>query len=301
MAGRNDPCPCGSGKKHKKCCLSKSKPESAAQLKALKYLKSSEEIEKMRIAGAFNGELIDMVRSEIIEGISTEKINTLVHDYTLDHGHTPATLGYGGFPKSSCTSLNNVVCHGIPSAHEILKDGDIINVDLTTIVNGYFGDQSETFFVGTPSDEAQRLVQTTARATIAAIEAIAPGKKLSIVGDTIAPIAEDAGFNIVRTYTGHGIGSEFHENITVLHHRNSEGAKITLVPGMTFTIEPMINIGGWQVTTDPKDGWTVRTKDSSLSAQFEHTLLVTDTGVEVLTLTPSQKQASIILAVPEVR
>jgi methionyl aminopeptidase len=302
MVGRNDPCYCGSGKKYKKCHMKsdlasgKTPPEPEVNT----LIKSSEEIEKMRLAGAFNGELMEYIRQYVKIGTDTEKINSIVHEYTLDNGHIPATLNYGGFPKSCCTSINSVVCHGIPSKEEIIQNGDIINVDLTTIVNGYFGDQSETFMLGDVTKEAQKLVTTTAEATIAAINAVGPGLPLSIVGDTIAPIIKKAGFSVVRTYTGHGIGSEFHENITVLHHKNVENQNIILEPGMTFTIEPMINAGNWGVFTSKQDGWTVYSKDKTLSAQFEHTLLITETGREVLTLTPSQRASGEIIHIPEV-
>lgn len=299
MVGRNEPCWCGSGKKYKKCHLAQDRATgNNPNFKANPLIKSDEEIEKMRKAGAFNGQLMDYIKPLVVPGMSTEEINTLVHEYTLDHGHTPATLNYHGFPKSLCTSINNVVCHGIPSEKDILKEGDIVNLDLTTIVNGYFGDQNETLLIGEVDPKTVKLVQTTAEATIAAIEAIKPGIPLGIVGDTIDPIATKAGYAVVRTYTGHGIGSKFHENITVFHHRNRENQSIILEPGMTFTIEPMINMGKYPVYTDKADGWTVFTKDGSLSAQFEHTILVTETGFEVLTLTPSQKEAGNIITIP---
>ncbi|MGM0443407.1 MAG: type I methionyl aminopeptidase [Fibrobacterota bacterium] len=301
MIGRNDPCWCGSGKKYKKChWKSDKKTGGSPERTAPSLVKSSAEIEGMRRAGAFNAEVMEQVRSFVKAGVSTQEIDTLVHEYTRDHGHTPATLGYQGFPKSCCTSINNVVCHGIPTAKEILKDGDIVNVDLTTIVDGFFGDQSETFLIGHVDPAAVELVQTTARATVAAIQEVAPGKTLALVGDTIDPLVRSAGFSVVRSYTGHGIGRKFHENITVFHHRNRENRSVKLVPGMTFTIEPMINMGGYPVYTDRRDGWTVFTKDGSLSAQFEHTVLVTETGFEVLTLTPSQKTAGEIILIPEI-
>lgn len=301
MVGRNEPCWCGSGKKYKKCHLAQDRATGTIpQIKANPLIKSALEIEKMRKAGAFNGQLMDYIKPLVVPGISTEKINQLVHEYTLDHGHTPATLNYHGFPKSLCTSINSVVCHGIPSEKDILKDGDIVNLDLTTIVDGYFGDQNETLLIGDVNPETVALVQKTAEATIAAIEAIKPGLPLSIVGDTIDPLASNAGYSVVRTYTGHGIGSKFHENITVFHHKNRENRSVILEAGMTFTVEPMINMGKYQVYTDKEDGWTVYTKDGSLSAQFEHTLLVTESGVEVLTLTPSQKAAGTIINIPGV-
>ena len=260
-------------------------------------IKSTQELDGMRRAAAFNGELMDYIRPHVKAGISTEELNTLAHDYTLKHGHTPACLGYHGFPKSLCTSINNVVCHGIPSATDVLKEGDIVNVDLTTIVDGFYGDSSETFFVGYVSSRARKLVAVTARALVMAIEGVKPGMPLSAIGEIIQPFVESYGYSVVREYTGHGIGREFHENFSVFHHRTRECDQVILRPGMTFTIEPMINMGKHGVVTDKKDKWTVRTKDRSLSAQFEHTVAVTESGIEVLTLTPSQKESGQILNV----
>jgi len=228
----------------------------------------------------------------------TEEINRLVHAYTVDHGHTPACLGYRGFPKSLCTSINNVVCHGIPSTREILKEGDIVNIDLTTIVDGYYGDSSETFMIGEVGDKARHLVDVTARAMALGIGAVQPGRKLIAIAEAIEPYVKSKGCSVVRQYTGHGIGRKFHiDNLTIYHHIDRDSERIVMTPGMTFTIEPMINLGGWEVTIDEKDGWTVRTKDGSLSAQFEHTVLVTESGAEVLTLTPSQRSAGCMVRV----
>jgi methionyl aminopeptidase len=260
-------------------------------------IKSTQEIAGMRRAGAFNGELMDYLRSYVKAGISTEEINALAHDYTLSHGHTPACLGYHGFPKSLCTSINHVVCHGIPSPAEVLKEGDIVNVDLTTIVDGFFGDSSETFFVGYVNSRARKLVAVTARALVMAIEGVKPGMPLATIGEIIQPFVEGHGYSVVREYTGHGIGCQFHENFSVFHHRTRDCEPVILLPGMTFTIEPMINFGKHYVVTDRKDKWTVRTKDKSLSAQFEHTVVMTETGLEVLTLTPSQLETGQILNV----
>lgn len=294
MTGRNDPCPCGSKKKFKHCCLNKTQQNKSPKTKKL-VIKTPEQIEKMRAAGKFNGELMDYIRPFIKPGISTGEINRLVHNYTIEHGYTPATLNYNKYPKSCCISRNNIVCHGIPNDKEFLLDGDIVNIDFTTIVDGWFGDQSETFLIGEVSSVAKNLVNATREATIAAIKGVAPGLPLSIVGDIVEPIIKRAGCSVVREYTGHGIGNVFHEDLIVLHHRNNESKNIILQPGMTFTIEPMINAGDYKVTTDKKDGWTVRTKDGSLSAQFEHTVLITEFGAEVLTLTPSQKEKGLII------
>lgn len=251
----------------------------------------------MRRAGEFNGQLLDYVRPFVTAGISTLEIDQLVHAYTLKYGHTPACLGYRGFPRSCCTSINNVVCHGIPSTEEVLKDGDIVNVDLTTIVDGYFGDSSETFFIGSVTDQARHLVDVTARALMVGIAAVRPGAQLQAIADAIEPFVNSEGCSVVHQYTGHGIGRKFHENFTVYHHIDPDYQDIVLSPGMTFTIEPMINIGGFEVLTDEVDEWTVRTRDGSLSAQFEHTIAVTDVGAEILTLTPAEKAAGAALIV----
>jgi methionyl aminopeptidase len=251
----------------------------------------------MRKAGAFNGELLDYIRPYVKAGISTEQINTLVHQYTIKHGHIPACLGYHGFPKSVCVSRNNIVCHGIPSPDEILQEGDIVNVDLTTIVDGYYADSSETFMIGEVSEKARKLVDITARAMILGIDAVKPGVPLRAVAEAIEPFVNSEGCSVVQQYTGHGIGKSFHEHFTVYHHIDPDCESIILEPGMTFTVEPMINLGHYAVVTDRKDGWTVRTKDGSLSAQFEHTILVTENGAEVLTLTPTQRKLNVRLKV----
>ncbi|KMQ50472.1 Methionine aminopeptidase [Chitinispirillum alkaliphilum] len=262
-----------------------------------RFVKNSEQIGGMRKAGEFNGVLMDYIRPHVKEGVSTEEINRLAHDFTLSHGHTPACLGYRGYPKSVCTSRNNVVCHGIPSPEEILRDGDIVNVDLTTIVNGYYGDSSETFFIGEVSEDAAHLVDVTARALLLGIDAVRPGASLRAIAEAIEPFVKSQGCSVVKQYTGHGIGLNFHEDYTVYHHLEPYCEHIVMEPGMTFTIEPMVNLGGYQVVTDKKDKWTVRTKDGSLSAQFEHTIAVTDDGAEILTLTPFQRAKGIRLHV----
>jgi methionyl aminopeptidase len=298
MINRNDVCWCGSGIKYKKCHLAEDM--KTGERKAGKTRREGDEkfVAGMRTSGAFNGELLDYIRPFVKVGVSTEEIDKLVHDYTVDHGHIPACLGYRGFPKSVCTSINNVVCHGIPSPAEILKDGDIVNVDCTTIVDGYFSDSSETFFIGAVGERARHLVMVTARALMLGIEAVRPGRKLTAIAEAIEPYVKSQGCSVVRQYTGHGIGRKFHvDNLTVYHHIDRESERIVMEPGMTFTIEPMINLDGWEVTLDEKDGWTVRTKDGSLSAQFEHTILVTKSGAEVLTRTPSQIAAGCVLRV----
>lgn len=296
MINRNDPCWCGSGKKYKKCHLSGDEKSGLVQHSEKKYpVKTTGEIEGMRKAGAFNGELMDYIRPFVKAGVSTGEINSCVHEYTVKHGHKPACLGYRGFPKSACTSVNDVVCHGIPSAKAVLRDGDIVNIDLTTVVNGFYGDSSETFMIGTVSDKARHLVMVAAQALMLGIDAAKPGRPLRAIAEAIEPYVTSENCSVVRQYTGHGIGKRFHEGFTVYHHLDPDCESVLLKPGMTFTIEPMINLGGWEVTVDEKDGWTVRTRDGSLSAQFEHTLLITEHGADILTLTPSQTAAGAYL------
>jgi methionyl aminopeptidase len=296
---RNDPCWCGSGKKYKRCHMNSDfeKQRSSGNAPERRMIKTPEQILGMRRAGAFNGQVLDYVRPFVKAGITTEEINTIVHEYTLKNGAVPAPLGYHGFPKSVCVSVNDVVCHGIPSSSEKLKNGDIVNVDITSIVDGFHGDSSETFLVGDVSAEARMLVGVAARALFNGIAAVGPATPLSAIAAAIEPYVESQGCSVVRQYTGHGIGSKFHEHFTVYHHLSDEVDNVILQPGMTLTIEPMINLGGWRVTTDSKDRWTVRTKDGTLSAQFEHTVLVTETGVEVLTRTPLQIAAGKLLIV----
>jgi methionyl aminopeptidase len=296
---RNDPCYCGSGKKYKKCHMLQDQKSGAQASKPKRGLaKTPAEIEGMRRAGAFNGELMDYLRQFVKAGVSTLELDTLAHDYTRKHGHTPACLNYKGYPKSICTSINNVVCHGIPSAKEILKDGDIVNVDLTTIADGFYGDSSETFMIGQVGEKAKYLVKVTAKAMLLGIAACRTGNHLQAIARAIEPYVRSKGCSVVHQYTGHGIGTHFHEHFSVYHHIAEDGDDVVLEPGMTFTVEPMINLGGWEVTTDPHDKWTVRTKDGSLSAQFEHTVLVTAGAPEILTLTPSQKAAGVTIIVP---
>jgi len=308
MIERNEPCWCGSGKKYKKCHyfddLNNSRITSAQKqpgktANAMKYIKTDRDIEGMRKAGAFNGELLDYIRPLVKAGITTEEINTLIHNYTVSHGHIPACLGYRGYPKSVCTSINNIVCHGIPSARETLSDGDIINIDCTTIVDGYYGDSSETFMIGTVSQKARHLVMVTAEALARGIHAARAGSPLRAIAEAIEPWVNSQECSVVQQYTGHGIGRKFHEHFTVYHHVDPDCEPVILAPGMTLTIEPMINLGGYEVITDKGDGWTVRTKDGSLSAQFEHTILITEGDPEILTLTPSQRAAGTTLSVDE--
>ncbi len=293
---RNSPCWCGSGKKYKKCHMladmEKSVPAVPAKPRRTDHMvKSPAEIEGMRRAGAFNGELMDYVRPFVRIGVSTEELDKIAHEYTVSHGHIPACLGYNGYPKSICASINNVVCHGIPSPKEILRDGDIVNIDFTTIVDGFYGDSSETFLMGNVSEDARHLVKVTIRAMELGINAALAARPLRSIAEAIEPYVQSEGCSIVHQYTGHGIGKGFHEFFNVYHHIDRDCDDIVLRPGMTLTIEPMVNAGEFQVVTDSIDKWTVRTKDGSLSAQFEHTILITEGAPEILTLTPSQRMA----------
>lgn len=244
-------------------------------------IKSPEEQAKMRIAGRLAAEVLDMIAPHIQPGVTTEKLDRLCHDYIVNVQHAiPANVGYNGFPKTLCTSVNHVVCHGIPGDRK-LKHGDIINLDITVIKDGYHGDTSKMYYVGEPSVQARRLVQVTHDAMLTGIEMVQPGVRLGDIGHAIQQYAEGNGFSVVREYCGHGIGRVYHEDPQVLHY-GTPGTGLELREGMCFTIEPMINAGKRQVKLLP-DGWTVVTKDHSLSAQWEHTLLVTGHGHEVLT------------------
>jgi methionyl aminopeptidase len=247
------------------------------------------EREGLRAAGRFNGQLMDFIRPKVVAGVTTAQLDRLVHGYTLDHGHIPACLGYQGFPKSICTSINEIVCHGIPD-NTVLRDGDIINVDLTTIVNGWYGDQSETFLIGKVSDTARRLVQVTFDCLYRGIRAIKPNGCVIDIGAAIFDYARSQHFEVVKEYQGHGIGRQFHQDPGIPHFPHPSNVGELIPPGVCFTIEPMLNVGTWETVLDHNDKWTVRTKDGSLSAQFEHTLLMTETGPEILTRTKDGPQ-----------
>ncbi|MGB5707954.1 MAG: type I methionyl aminopeptidase [Arenicellales bacterium] len=245
-------------------------------------IKNSEEIEKMRVAGRLASEVLDMITAHVRNGITTDELNTLCHDYIVNEQKAiPAPLNYRGFPKSICTSVNNVICHGIPS-NKKLKNGDIVNVDITVIKDGYHGDTSRMFFIGEPSIRAKRLVDICKQCMQAGIDLVRPGIRLGDIGHAIQNHAESNGFSVVREYCGHGIGRVFHEEPQVLHYGQPDTG-MTLEAGMTFTIEPMINAGKKETRLMP-DQWTVVTRDRSLSAQWEHTILVTDGGHEILTV-----------------
>ncbi|BBO92186.1 type I methionyl aminopeptidase [Desulfosarcina ovata] len=284
---RNAPCPCGSGKKYKRCCLGKPAPSQVSDLQyAKKYqirIKTPKQIEGIRTAGKLVVQTLDLVESHLKSGITTDAINTLVHEFTIAHGAKPAPLNYRGYPKSVCVSINEVICHGIPG-ERVIKDGDLVNVDVTSILDGYYADANKTFFVGTPSEGARKLVSVTRHCLAQGIAMVKPGNTVGDIGHVIQTYAESQGCSVVREFVGHGVGIDFHEAPQVPHY-GAPGTGIRLIPGMVFTIEPMINLGRKELVI-LDDGWTAVTRDGSLSAQFEQTLLVTETGVESLTPYP---------------
>lgn len=251
-------------------------------------IKTPEEIEKMRVSGRLAAEVLEMIAPYVQPGVTTDELDQRCHDYIVNvQNAIPAPLNYRGFPKSICTSVNHQVCHGIPG-NKKLKNGDIVNIDITTIKDGFHGDTSKMFFVGEPSILARRLTKVTYEALWLGINEVKPGAHLGDIGHIIQQFAESHNYSVVHEYCGHGIGRGFHEDPQVLHY-GAPGTGIRLLPGMCFTIEPMINAGKRQVKMLP-DGWTVVTKDRSLSAQWEHTILVTESGYEVLTLRDEERE-----------
>jgi len=249
-------------------------------------VKTPDQIEKMRVAGRLAAEVLEMLVPHVKPGVSTEDIDRIAYEHIVNvQKAIPANVGYRGFPKTLCTSVNHVICHGIPNPGKLLKDGDIVNIDVTVIKDGWHGDTSRMYFVGQPSVLAKRLVDTTLEAMLLGIEQVRPGATLGDIGHAIQQHAEGQGFSVVREYCGHGIGQIYHEDPQVLHYGHA-GAGMKLQKGMTFTVEPMINAGKPQTRLLP-DGWTVVTKDHSLSAQWEHTIAVTDDGYEILTAWPT--------------
>ena len=244
-------------------------------------LKNEAAIQKMRAAGKLAAATLEMVAPYVKAGVTTERLNQLCHDFIVQHNAYPAPLNYRGFPKSICTSINEVVCHGIPSRDRFLKDGDIINVDVTAILDGYYGDTSCMFLVGEVDSKAKALVEITRQALYAGIEVCKPGARTGDIGHAIQSLVEPLGYGVVRDFTGHGIGTEFHEDPQILHY-GRKGIGTRLREGMTFTIEPMINQGTWKVEM-MEDNWTALTLDRQNSAQFEHTILITADGYEILT------------------
>lgn len=247
-----------------------------------KLIKTAEQIEGIRRSSVVNTGVLDLVAREIKAGMSTAEIDKLVYDYTVSHGAIPAPLNYEGFPKSVCTSVNEVVCHGIPDPGRILKEGDIINVDVTTILDGYYGDASRMYCIGTVTPEAEKLVRVTKESVELALKEARPWGHLGDIGAAVSEFVYSNGFTVVREIGGHGVGNDFHEEPWV-SHIGERGTDMLLVPGMIFTIEPMVNAGRPDVVQDEEDGWTIYTEDGSLSAQWEVTVLITEEGPEVLT------------------
>lgn len=246
-------------------------------------IKTPDDILKMRVAGRLAAEVLEMIGEHVKPGVSTGELDRICHDYIVNQQQAiPAPLNYNGFPKSICTSVNHVVCHGIPSDSKILKNGDILNIDITVIKDGFHGDTSKMFLVGDVAPHAKRLVRITQECLYKAIDLVRPGTRLGDIGHVIQTYAESHNYSVVREYCGHGIGKIFHEDPQVLHYGKA-GTGIELLEGMTFTIEPMINLGARHTKLSKADGWTVTTKDRRLSAQWEHTLAVTADGCEVLT------------------
>ncbi len=261
-------------------------------------LKSPKEIEGIRVSSQMAAETLLVVGEKLRAGMTTDDIDKIVHEDTIRRGAYPSPLNYKGFPKSVCTSINEIVCHGIPSATDVLKNGDIVNVDVTTYFNGFHGDTSATFFIGAPSALAKHVVETCRKALDLGIAEVRDGGRLGDVGAAIQEFVEGEGCSVVRDFVGHGIGRRFHEPPQVKHY-GKRGTGDRIRAGMVFTIEPMVNAGSYEVEIDPNDKWTVRTADRSLSAQFEHTLVVTKTGCEVLTkrarpLTLSETVATVL-------
>jgi len=246
-----------------------------------KLIKTEEQIEGIRRSGVVNSGILDLVGKEIKAGMSTAAIDKLVYDYTVDHGAIPAPLNFEGFPKSVCTSINEVVCHGIPSEKEILKEGDIINVDVSTILDGYYSDASRMFMIGKVSPEKEKLVRVAKECLEIGMKAAKPFGFVGDIGHAIQKHAEKNGFSVVRDLCGHGVGLEFHEEPEVTHF-GRKGTGMLLVPGMVFTIEPMINMGTYRVYIAEEDGWTVITDDELPSAQWEHTFVMRENGLEIL-------------------
>ncbi|WPC40219.1 methionyl aminopeptidase [Clostridium sp. JS66] len=286
ILNRNDSCWCKSGLKYKNCHLEFDKKLSDLKRKGYivptkKLIKTKEQIEGIKKSAEINSGLLDLIGENIKEGMTTEEIDKLAYDYTKSKGGIPADLNYEGFPKSICVSINNEVCHGIPSNDVILKSGDIVNVDATTILNGYYSDASRMFMIGEVKEEAKKLVQVSKECLNKGLEAVKPWGFLGDIGAAIQEHAESNGYSVVREFGGHGVGLDIHEEPFVFHF-GIRGRGMVLAPGMVFTIEPMINAGSHEIFIDKNDGWTVLTADGSLSAQWEHTVLVTENGIEII-------------------
>lgn len=287
VIGRNSHCWCGSGKKYKQCHEKFDEElqrlaKEGNKIPSHALIKNKKDIEGIRKSAKINTGVLDHVAAHIHEGMSTEEIDQLVYTYTVAHGAIPAPLNYEGFPKSVCTSVNNEVCHGIPDASVILKSGDIVNVDVSTIFHGYYSDASRMFMIGDVSEEAKRLVTVTKECLHLGIEAVKPWGHVGDIGAAIMEHAKKNGYSVVVDFGGHGVGKEFHED-PFIAHTGRVGTGMVLAPGMIFTIEPMINQGDYHLYIDADNGWTSYTKDGMLSAQWEHTILVNENKTEILT------------------
>lgn len=285
IKSRNELCWCGSGQKYKKCHLKldqslEEKARQGFQIPKRSLIKNAEQIAGIRQAGSLTARILDMVGEHIRAGITTDEINTWVHEMTVAHGAYPAPLNYKGYPKSTCTSINDVICHGIPG-ERVLLEGDIVNVDVTCILNGYYGDASRMYMIGEVSPEARRLVEVARECTRVGIEQVKSLNTTGDIGYAIEQHARAQGFSVVRDFGGHGIGLDFHEDPFVQHY-GSRKYGMVLVPGMVITVEPMVNTGSYQCKVQA-DNWTVLTADGGLSAQWEHTVLVTEEGYDILT------------------
>ena len=284
--GRNDPCWCGSGKKYKKCHIDFDEKieefEGAGHIvPSHEILKNAEQIEKIKESAKINIAVLDYVAEHIKAGISTAEIDKWVYDITTKMGGVPAPLNFEGFPKSVCTSINNEVCHGIPSEDVIIKDGDIINVDVSTNLNGYFSDSSRMFCIGNVSEENRKLVEETKNAVYEGLKQVKPWGFLGDMGQAVNDFVRCKGYSVVSEVRGHGIGLEFHEDPWV-SYISKKGTEMLMVPGMIFTIEPMVNAGKPDIFVDEDNGWTIYTEDNSMSAQWEIQVLVTDDGYEII-------------------
>ncbi len=283
---RNEPCWCGSGLKYKKCHMAIDEKimlhaEKGEIVPRRNMLKTKAQIEKIRVSADLNTAVLDHVAKHIHAGMSTEEIDKLVYDYTVEHGGIPAPLNYQGFPKSVCTSLNNEICHGIPSENIILAEGDIINVDVSTILDGYFSDASRMFKIGEVSERAEKLVRVTEECVELGLAQAKPWNHLGDIAYAINSHAQENGYSVVEEIGGHGVGVAFHEDPFV-SYVTPKGSEMLLVPGMVFTIEPMINMGSHEIFVDDTDGWTIYTEDGKPSAQWEIMVLVTEQGYEVI-------------------
>lgn len=286
--GRNDKCWCGSGKKYKACHQNNDDAKLEEFVKAgypipdRRLILSPEQIDGVRKSAAVSVNIMDEIGKMIGEGVTTQEIDDLVVRITKEAGGICADLGYEGFPKSCCTSINDVICHGIPNKNTVLKNGDIINVDITTILDGYYSDMSRMYMIGNVSEEAKNLVEVTKQCLDLGIKTVKPYMPVAEIGNAINDLADKHGYSVVRALCGHGVGLNFHDDPVVNHFRTT-GKSLILVPGMMFTIEPMINTGTYECEI-LDDDWTVVTKDGGLSAQWEHTILVTETGAEIITI-----------------